>query len=78
MKKLNKFRASYQNGKEIKKEHIRVCKVIDCVADNLVIDTPVLIKETKSIKNGKIVTIDVWEEFKAPAKVGRKPKETIK
>ena len=72
MKKLNHFKVSYQNGKEVKKEHLRVCKVIDCVADNLIIDTPGLIKETKSIKNGKILTIDVWEEVKEV-----KPKKTV-
>lgn len=63
MKHLQKFKVILENGKEKSKDKVDASKkIVDSVADNLIIDSEHLLKELSSSKGVKV--IDVWEEVK--------------
>lgn len=63
MKHLQKFKVVLENGKEKSKDKVDASKkIVDSVADNLLIDSEHSLKELSSSKGVKI--IEVWEEVK--------------
>lgn len=67
MKHLQKFKLTYQNGKEIKKEEQGDSRsVVDSAADDLTIDSEHAVKQVKAEKSPKVKSFMVWEEVPNP------------
>ena len=63
MNRLNKFRVTYQNGKETKKDHVNNRSYMDSTAEALTFKSANDTVDARELsKKGKIVSIDVYEE----------------
>lgn len=76
MKHLQKFKATYQNGKEVKKDEQGASRsVLESVADDLIIDSEHAIKKVKADKTG-VQSLMVWEEVPNPKSKKKAPAKT--
>lgn len=72
MKKVQKFKAVFEEGKETSKEKIgKARSFMDSVADNCLMNSESLIKKTKENKKVK-ETIEYFAEVKQPKKAATK------